>query len=80
MMLHVTFSIIIFLICFSLLCYCLYIEYYDEFANKHKMEQEIIHRFQGDKQKIKFYKGFKMYFDGTLSEEGLKKWLLSHQI
>ena len=59
-------------------CYGMYEEYIGEFTRKYLEEQEVFHRFNGDQQKMRFYRAFKMYFDGDLTTEGLKKWLMSH--
>jgi len=41
-------------------------------------EEEILHRFHNDPEKIRFYKGFKKYFAGELSIEGLDQWFEHH--
>ena len=58
--------------------YYSYIEFYPIMLKKHLEEEDIIHQFHGDKQKIKFYKGFKKYFEGSLTKEGLEKWFEHH--
>jgi hypothetical protein len=45
---------------------------------KHLEEEEIIHRFNGNKDKIRYYKGFKKHFDGDLNLEQLEKWFDHH--
>ena len=43
-------------------------------------EDEIVARFNGDPEKIRFYKAFKKYFDGDVDLEGLKRWLINHPV
>lgn len=64
--------------CFALFIYYLYLEIYPIIVREHLEEQEIMHRFNGDKEKIRFYKGFKKFFDGDFGVEGLKKWFMNH--
>lgn len=64
--------------CFILFGFCCYIEYYPLLQAKHQEEENIMHQFHGNKEMIRFYKGFKKYFDGDLSAEGLKIWLSKH--
>ena len=61
-----------------LLIYSGYIELLPIIQKKHLEDAEIFDRFHGDSSKIHFYKGFKKYFDGSLSAEGLKKWFENH--
>ena len=72
------FAITLFIANFMLFGYYSYIEFYPIMLKKHLEEEDIIHQFHGDKQKIKFYKGFKKHFDGSLSVEGLEKWFENH--
>lgn len=64
--------------CFALFIYYLYLEIYPIIVREHLEEQEIMHRFNGDKEKIRFYKGFKKHFNGDFDLEGLKKWFMNH--
>lgn len=49
------------------------------FVQRHDIEeQKIFAGFNHDPEKIRFYKGFKKYFDGDLNAEQLKTWLMSH--
>jgi hypothetical protein len=41
-------------------------------------EEQIFHQFHGDKDKIRYYKGFRKHFDGSLNLEQLKKWFEKH--
>jgi hypothetical protein len=56
----------------------LYLEILPILIREHLQEQEIIQRFAGNKEKIRFYRGFKKYFDGDFNAEGLKKWFMNH--
>lgn len=61
-----------------LFVYECYHEYYP-IIHKEKLEEEkIFHQFHGDPEKIRFYKGFKKYFDGDLDAKGLEKYFLHH--
>jgi len=63
---------------FALFGYYLYLEILPVLVREHLEEQEIMHQFAGDKEKIRFYRGFKKYFDGDFGPEGLKKWFMNH--
>lgn len=67
-----------FITSFALFGYYLYLEILPVLIREQLQEQEIIHRFNGDKQKIRFYRAFKKYFDGDFDLEGMKKWLMNH--
>lgn len=67
-----------FIACMFIFCYGLYTEFIGEITKAYNLEQEMFHRFNGDKQKIRFYKAFKMHFDGDLTLEQLKTWLMNH--
>ena len=67
-----------FVACFWLFGYYTYQEIYPEIMRKHLEEEEIIHRFNGNKDKIRYYKGFKKHFDGDLNVEQLEKWFENH--
>jgi hypothetical protein len=47
---------------------------------KHLEEESIIHGFNGDPEKIRFYRAYKKYFDGDLNLKQLEKWLIDHPI
>lgn len=63
---------------FFLVANALYEEFILEITEAYLEEQEIMHRFNGDKEKIKFYKGFKKYFDGDITLEELEIWFEKH--
>ena len=71
-------AITLFLACFILFGYYSYEELLPILQAKHIEEEQIIHGFSGDKDKIRYYKGFKKYFDGDLNPEQLKKWFVHH--
>lgn len=66
------------LACFILFGYYSYQELLTTLEKEQLEEEEIIQRFDGDPEKIRFYKGFKKYFDGILSAKELEKWLIDH--
>jgi len=66
------------LACFILFGYYSYQEFYPEVMRKQIEEESIIHGFNGDPEKIRFYRAFKKHFDGDLNLEQLKKWLIDH--
>ena len=72
--------IMLFVSCFGLFTYYAYIECYQIILAKQLEEEEIFLSFQGDPEKIRFYKGFKKYFDGEINAEGLQKWLENHPL
>ena len=72
------FAITLFIANFVVFGYYSYVEFYPELLKKHLEEENIIHQFHGDKEKIRFYKGFKKYFEGSLTKEGLEKWFKHH--
>lgn len=76
--LNAFFAITLFIACFVIFGIIMYEEFYPEITRAQREEEDIIHQFQGDKQKIKFYKGFKKHFEGSLSLEGLEKWFERH--
>jgi len=78
--LNIFFAIFFFILNFVVFGYYAFIDFYPIILKQYKEEEDIMHQFHGDPEKIKFYKGFKKYFDGDLSEEGLKNWLLHHQV
>ena len=66
------------LACFILFGYYSYQEIYPEIMRKHLEEEQVMARFIGDPEKIRFYKGFKKHFDGDLNLEELEKWFINH--
>jgi hypothetical protein len=62
----------------ALTVYYGYIELLPIIKQKHLLDEELEHRFHGDPNKIKFYKGFMKYFEGGLDQEGLKHWFEKH--
>jgi hypothetical protein len=76
--LNIFFAITLFVTCFVLFGYCSYREFLPEIQRKHLEDEEIFHQFHGDKDKIRYYKGFKKHFDGELDIEGLERWFKRH--
>jgi hypothetical protein len=68
------------LACFWLFGYYSYQEIYPEIMRKHLEEEQVIARFNGDPEKIRFYRAYKKYFDGDLNLKQLEKWLIDHPI
>lgn len=68
------------LACFILFGYYSYQEIYPEILRKHLEEEQIIARFNGDPEKIRFFRAFKKHFDGDLDLKQLEKWLIDHPI
>jgi hypothetical protein len=66
------------LACFILFGYYSYQEIHPELMRKHLEEESIIRGFNGDPEKIRFFRAFKKHFDGDLDLEQLKKWLIDH--
>jgi hypothetical protein len=67
-----------FVACFVLFGYYCYTEFYPIFLKRHLEEEAIFHQFHGDKDKIRYYKGFRKHFDGELDLEQLEKWFEHH--
>lgn len=67
-----------FAVCFLLFSYYSYKEIYLEIMWRHLEEELIKNRFNGDPEKIRFYKGYKKYFDGDLNLEELERWFINH--
>ena len=76
--LNVFFAVVFFLSCFVVFAYGTYQEFLPEIRRKHLEEEEIQHRFAGDPEKMRFYRGFKKHFDGDLNLDQLKQWLIDH--
>jgi hypothetical protein len=68
-------SCLAFLLIFS---YAMYTELYSLMIQEQIDDDDAFHQFNGDPNKIHFYKGFKKYFKGELSAEGLEKWFENH--
>jgi len=66
------------LTCFVLFAYYTYQEFLLEFQQAHLEEEQIIARFEGNPDKIRFYRGFKKHFDGDLDLKQLEQWLIDH--
>ena len=71
-------AITLFIICFILVGYHGYQEILPILQREQLEEEQIMHRFNGDKDKIRYYKGFKKHFDGDLNLEQLEKWFEHH--
>lgn len=76
--LNVFFAIVLFVTCFVLFGYYTYQELLPEFRQAQLEEEQVMHRFAGDPEKIRFYRGFKKHFDGDLNLEQLERWLIDH--
>jgi len=76
--LNAFFAIVLVLACFVLFGYYTYQEFLPEFQQAQLEEEQIMHRFAGDPEKIRFYRGFKKHFDGDLNLDELKQWLIDH--
>ena len=76
--LNAFFAIVLVLGCFGLFGYYTYQEFLPEFRQAQLEEEQIMARFAGDPEKIRFYRGFKKHFDGDLNLEQLEKWLIDH--
>ncbi len=70
--------IITVLACFILVGYYTYQELLPEFQRAQLEEEQIMARFNGDLEKIRFYWAFKKHFDGYLDLKQLEKWLIDH--
>ena len=66
------------LACFMLFGYYSYEELLPEFQRAQLEEDQIMARFNGDPEKIRFYRAFKKHFDGDLNLAQLEKWLIDH--
>jgi hypothetical protein len=72
------FAVVLVLTCFVLFAYYTYQEFLPEIRQAQLEEDEIMARFAGDPEKIRFYRGFKKHFDGSLNLEQLEQWLMDH--
>jgi hypothetical protein len=70
--------IITVLACFILFGYYTYQELLPEFQRAQLEEEQIMARFAGNPEKIRFYRGFKKHFDGDLNLEQLEQWFMNH--
>ena len=66
------------LACFILFGYYSYQDLLVILQKERIEEERIFQSFNGDPEKIRFYRGFKKYFDGDLNLEQLEKWFLQH--
>jgi hypothetical protein len=49
------------------------------YVRRHDIEEErVFHSFGGDPEKIRFYRGFKKYFDGDVNAKQLQQWFENH--
>lgn len=76
--LNAFFAITLFVTCFVVFGYYSYEELLPILQREYIEEQQILHRFNGDKEKIRLYKGFKKHFDGDLNLEQLETWFKNH--
>jgi hypothetical protein len=76
--LNAFFAVVLVLSCFVLFAYYSYQEFLPEFQRAQLEEDEIMVRFSGDPKKIRFYRGFKKHFDGSLNLEQLEQWFKHH--
>ena len=76
--LNAFFAIVVFVICVVLFVYYSYQELLPEIRRAQLEEAEIMARFEGDPEKIRFYQGFKKHFDGQLNLKQLEQWLIDH--
>ena len=76
--LNAFFAIVLFVTCFVLFAYYSYQELLLEFRQAHMEEEQVMARFNGDPEKIRFYRAFKKHFDGDLDLTQLRQWLIEH--
>ena len=76
--LNAFFAIVLFVSCFVLFGYYTYQEFLPEFRRAQLEEEQVMHRFAGNPEKIRFYRGFKKHFDGDLNLEQLEQWFIKH--
>ena len=76
--LNAFFALVLVLTCFVLFAYYTYQEFLPEIRRAQLEEEEIMARFEGDPEKIRFYRGFKKHFDGSLNLDELKQWFINH--
>jgi len=78
--LNAFFAIVLVLACFCLFGYYSYQELLPEIRQAQLEEAEIMSRFAGDPEKIRFYRAFKKYFDGDFNSTQLQQWLIDHPV
>ena len=76
--LNAFFAITLFIACFVLFGYYTYQEILPEFQRAQLEEEQVMARFNGDPEKIRFYRAFKKHFDGDLDLKQLRQWLIDH--
>ena len=76
--LNAFFAFVLVLACFVLVGYYTYQELIPEFQQAQLEEDQIMARFNGDPEKIRFYRAFKKHFDGDLDLTQLRQWLIDH--
>jgi hypothetical protein len=76
--LNAFFAIVLFVACFVLFAYHTYQEFLPEFQRAQLEEEQVMARFEGNPEKIRFYRGFKKHFDGDLDLKQLEKWFIDH--
>ncbi len=76
--LNAFFSVVLVLTCFVLFAYYTYQEFLPEFWRAQLEEEQVMARFEGNPEKIRFYQGFKKHFDGDLNLKQLEQWLIDH--
>lgn len=76
--LNAFFAVVLFVTCFVLVSYYSYQEFLLECQQAQLEEQQVMARFAGDPEKIRFYQAFKKHFDGDLDLVQLEKWLIDH--
>ena len=76
--LNAFFAVVLVLTCFVLFAYYTYQEFLPEFRRAQLEEEQIMARFEGNPDKIRFYRGFKKHFDGDLNLKQLEQWLIDH--
>ena len=76
--LNAFFAIVLVLSCFGLFGYYTYQEFLPEFRQAQLEEEQVMARFNGDPEKIRFYRAFKKHFDGDLDLKQLEQWLMDH--
>jgi len=67
-----------FLACFIIFGYYSYELLLPIIKKEQLEEEEVFHRFHGDKDKMRYYHGFKKHFDGDLNLEQLETWFKRH--
>jgi Ca2+/Na+ antiporter len=76
--LNAFFAVVLVLACFALFAYYTYQEFLPEVRRAQLEEEEIMAGFGNDPEKIRFYRGFKKHFDGSLNLDQLKQWFIDH--